>query len=229
MAAVSDNFGMLLDPGRLERDDTVARRAPFPFIVAFDQLPRDAQPALATDFPRYAGAGFFPYDPADCGPSINRLVADLTGPSFAHELGARLGVPDLASRPTLVTLCRALNSRHGTVHTDSLSKVVTALLYLAPSWPDTSAGCLRFLARQDNLDDLVVPEVKPLYGTIAAFRRTENSWHGHVPFEGERHVIQVAWLVDEEAKSRKTRRGRLSRFVKWLTGALDRAWGRRRP
>jgi hypothetical protein len=37
-------------------------------------------------------------------------------------------------------------------------------------------------------------------------------------------VIQVAWLTSEAEKQRKTRRGRLSRFVKWMTGALDRRY-----
>ena len=40
-------------------------------------------------------------------------------------------------------------------------------------------------------------------------------------------MIQVAWLTSEEEKLRKTRRGRFSRLVKRIVGALDRRWGRR--
>ena len=40
-------------------------------------------------------------------------------------------------------------------------------------------------------------------------------------------MIQVAWLTSEEEKLRKTRRGRLSRFVKWVAGTLDKRWGKR--
>ena len=75
------------------------------------------------------------------------------------RLGERLGIPNLGSYPTLVTICRALNKRHGTIHTDSKSKVATALLYLNASWPDTSDGCLRFLNRIDDIDDLAAPEM----------------------------------------------------------------------
>jgi hypothetical protein len=70
--------------------------------------------------------------------------------------------------------------------------------------------------------------VKPLYGTLVAFKREDNSFHGHLPFEGERRVIQVAWLTSEDEKLRKTRRGRFSRGLKRLLGAIDRHLGARR-
>jgi len=215
----------LLDPRGLEHADTLVRAQPFPFLVAGSQLPAAASADLARDFPRYASAGFFPHEEADCGASINRLVAELTSRRIADAIGARLGVPDLGTYPHLVTICRALNKRHGTIHTDSKSKVVTALLYLNESWPDISEGCLRFLNRIDDIDDLVVPEVRPLYGTLVAFRRADNSFHGHLPHEGERRVIQVAWLTSEDEKLRKTRRGKFSRLFKKLLGAIDRKLG----
>lgn len=215
----------LLDPGNLERADTVVFEQPFAFLIAREQLPQAAAAELARDFPAYSNAGFFPHEARDCGPSVNRLVEELTAPAFANAIGARLGIPDLACKPHIVTLCRALNLRHGTIHTDSRSKIVTALLYLNESWPDTSEGCLRFLHRIDDIDDLVVPEVRPLYGHIVAFRRADNSFHGHLPHEGERRVIQVAWLTSEEEKLRKTQRGKLSRLFKKLFGGIDRRLG----
>nr|WP_062537626.1 2OG-Fe(II) oxygenase [Mizugakiibacter sediminis] len=217
----------LLDPARLDRPDsnTLVVREPFPFMVAHGQLPETARADLDRDFPRYSGAGFFPYEPKDCGPSIRALVDALTSPGFAGAVGARLGIDDLGRYPTLVTICRSLNKRHGTIHTDSRSKIATALLYLNERWPDTSDGCLRFLRRIDSIDDLVAPEIKPLYGEFAVFKRTDNSFHGHLPYEGERRVIQVAWLTSEEEKLRKTRRGRFSRFFKKLLGGIDRKYG----
>jgi hypothetical protein len=215
----------LFDPKRLDRPDTLVRRDPFAFLIATQQLPEQAAGALEADFPKYAGAGFFPYEAKDCGPSVNRLVADLTDPAVASALGAHLGIDGLGRYPTLVTLCRGLNKRHGTIHTDSRSKVATALLYLNDRWPDTSDGCLRFLTRVDDIDALAAPELKPLYGNLAVFRRADNSFHGHLPYEGERRVIQVAWLTSEDEKLRKTQRGKLSRLFKKLFGALDRRLG----
>ncbi len=202
--------------------------APFGFVLAHDLLDPAAAQRLRADFPRYRGAGFFPHDAADCGPSINGLVDELTTGGFADELGLRIGVESLSQFPVLVTLCRALNRRHGTIHTDSRSKIATALIYLADDWPQTSDGCLRFLANDHDIDALVAPELRPVYGALAAFKRSDNSFHGHLPFEGERPVIQVAWLVDAHERDRKTRRGRTSRAIKWLTGRLDRWFGARR-
>jgi hypothetical protein len=218
----------MLDSAHLADSSVLVLREPFPLLVAHDQLPASAQAALERDFPRYRGAGFFPYDEADCGPAVQLLVRQLTSPAFADALGARLGIEHLGAYPTLATLCRSLNRRHGTIHTDSRSKVATALVYLCPSWSDNSGGCLRFLARIDDIDALVVPEIQPLYGTLAAFRRADNSFHGHLPYEGERPVVQVAWLTSEAEKSRKTRRGRGSRLVKALIGRLDRWFGANR-
>ncbi|MDE1961845.1 MAG: 2OG-Fe(II) oxygenase [Xanthomonadaceae bacterium] len=225
---IDANAPPLFDPARLDRAGTQVRSEPFHFLVAGGQLPAAAAAVLREDFPNYAGAGFFPWDAADCGPSINRLVEDLTNPAVATAVGVHLGIENLGQYPTLVTLCRSLNKRHGTIHTDSRSKVATALLYLNESWPDGSDGCLRFLNRIDAIDDLAAPEIKPLYGNFVVFRRADNSFHGHLPFEGERRVIQVAWLTSEEEKLRKTRRGKLSRLFKKLLGGLDRRYGARR-
>lgn len=216
---------VVLDPARLDRPDTLVRHDPFPFMVAHGQLAEDRRCDLDRDFPRYPSAGFFPYDPGDCGPSINELVKDLVSPSFADAIGKRLTIDNLGQYPTLVTLCRLLNKRHGTIHTDSKSKIATALIYLNPQWPDTSNGCLRFLSRIDDIDSMVAPELTPLYGEFAVFKRCDNSFHGHLPYEGERRVIQVAWLTSEEEKLRKTKRGKFSRIFKKLFGRLDTHYG----
>src|SRR5580704_9368496 len=113
------NATVLLDPIRLDRPDTDIREQPFPFMIAHGQLPDESRNDLERDFPRYASAGFFPYDPSDCGPSVNELVQRMTMPEFASAVGKRLGIENLGQYPTLVTLCRLLNKRHGTIHTDS--------------------------------------------------------------------------------------------------------------
>ncbi|WHZ19001.1 MAG: hypothetical protein OJF55_001150 [Rhodanobacteraceae bacterium] len=215
----------LLDPARLDRPDTLVRNDPFSFLIAHNQLPEQSRADLDRDFPKYSSAGFFPYDEKECGESIRELVAAITAPAFASAVGAKLGIDNLGQYPTLVTLCRYNNKRFGTIHTDSKSKVATALLYLNPSWPDTSDGCLRFLAKIDDIDATVAPEVKPLYGEFVVFKRADNSFHGYLPFEGERRIIQVAWLTSEEEKLRKTQRGVATRFFKKIAGSLDRKFG----
>ena len=83
---------VLLDPARLERADTTTQREPFPFMVAHGQLPPEAHTDLDRDFPRYSSAGFFPYDPGDCGPAINTLIDNLTSRAFASVIGQHLGI-----------------------------------------------------------------------------------------------------------------------------------------
>jgi hypothetical protein len=219
---------VLLDPARLDRPDTLIQREPFPFLIAHNQLPEAARDALEHDFPHYAEAGFFPYDEKDCGESIRELVAAITAPAYAKAVGAKLGIDNLGQYPTLVSLCRSMNRRHGTIHTDSKSKVATVLIYLNRSWHDTGDGCLRLLSKIDDIDARIAPEIKPLYGEFVIFKRTDNSFHGHLPYEGERRVIQVAWLTSEEEKLRKTRRGVMSRLFKKVAGGFDRQLGANR-
>lgn len=215
----------LLNPARLDDSATIAVQSPFPFLIGSGFLHESARAALHEDFPRYSSAGFFPHDSADCGPNVNALIAEIASPTFADAIGVRLGIARLSQYPTLVTLCRSLNKRHGTIHTDSKSKIATALLYLNDAWPATSDGCLRFLACIDDIEATVAPEIKPLYGNFVVFRRADNSFHGHLPYEGERRVIQIAWLTSEDEKLRKTQRGKLTRLLKKLFGGLDRRWG----
>ncbi len=213
---------------RLQRDGVRHALEPFPWLVATDTLPDSEHAALYSGFPACAQAGFVPYESAQCGRQLNDLVAEVTAPPFADALGERLGVPAMSKYPVLVTICTRLNKRHGTIHTDSKSKIASALLYLNADWTPGSAGSLRLLSEIDDIESLLTPEIPPVYGTLVAFRRSDCSFHGHLPFEGERRVIQFAWLTDREALARKTQRGHMQRLLKRVFGPLDRWLGARR-
>jgi hypothetical protein len=208
--------------------DTRHTSEPFPYVIATAMVDEHAAAALRKAFPMSEQAGFIPYDRSTCGPEFSQLVEEVTSPAFADAIGDRLGVARMSEMPVLVTICSRLNKRHGTIHTDSKSKVASALLYLNDDWVPGSAGSLRLLARDDDIESLLTPEIPPIYGTLVAFRRTDKSFHGHLPFEGERRVIQFAWLTDREALERKTRRGRMQRLFKSVFGPFDRWLGARR-
>lgn len=204
------------DASALKSDKVEAHTQPFSYVIVRGLLPDSWRARVAADFPRLKKAGFFPVDRGESGPSVNSLINALRSPEFADALGEHLGVAHLGQYPTIAHLRKWSKASDGSIHVDSKSKVVTALLYLNETWPDTSGGCFRILNSPDSFDDLAAPEVKPLYGTFLAFRRTDNSWHGHLPYEGERRVIQIAWLTSEEERLRKERQGRFTRKLKQM-------------
>lgn len=227
MNATALDGSQWIDASALERD-TRAASQPFPFLIRPRILPDTLKQRLHDDFPAIKGAGYLPYEPGQCGPAINSLIDQLVARDFADALGSALGVDRLSQYPVYVSICARLNRRHGTIHTDGKSKVASVLLYLNDNWSPQRGGCLRFLHRIDDIEDTIVPEIPPEYGTLVAFRRTDNSFHGHLPFEGERRVIQIAWLVSADDKLRKAKRGRLANGIKKLLGWLDTKIGKGR-
>jgi hypothetical protein len=211
---------------RIGASDTIVMRDPFPFIVATRTVAEDQKTSLDEDFKHFERTGYLPYE---CGddtvPAVRKLVDEITSKEVADALGDKLGIDRLSQYPTLVTIARTFNRRHGTIHTDSKSKVATALVYLNESWNGESGGCLRMLRSADNIDDTIVPEVPPVFGNFVIFKRTDNSFHGHLPFEGERHVIQIAWVVSQAEIDRKEKRGHLSSFLKGIFASLDKKLG----
>ncbi len=65
-------------------------------------------------------------------------------------------------------------------------------------------------------------EVPPTGGTLAAFRRTERSYHGHKPYVGVRRYVMFNWMADHATARREVLRHRLSAAAKLL---VPRGWG----
>lgn len=210
---------------RLRNDNNLVRQSPFPFFVAKDQLSEDLYSDLKKDFPQYKSAGYLPYEPSDCGEAVNALVDYMTSDEFSNAVGEKLGIENLSQYPTMVSISKTLNKRHGTIHTDGKAKVATVLMYLNKEWNHGSDGCFRFLNRIDDIEDTVMPEVTPVFGTLAGFKRCDNSFHGHLPFEGERRVVQVAWIINEAEKQRKMNTGKKAHGLKKLLGWIDKKIG----
>jgi hypothetical protein len=85
------------------------------------------------------------------------------------------------------------------------------------AWKDDHAGRLRVLYGPVGFEPYKV-EVPPVMGTMFAFLRSENSWHGHMPFAGERRVVQVAWVKNSAELERKKRRNATAQFLKGIFG-----------
>ena len=78
---------------------------------------------------------------------------------------------------------------------------------------EAEGGRLRLLRNDKDLDNYVA-EVPPQEGTLLMFRCSENSWHGHKTFVGQRRSIQLNWVRDLSYKDRKHRRHKLSAIMK---------------
>ena len=119
--------------------------------------------------------------------------------------------------PRLTTIRKLSQSKDGRIHTDGPSKVMTLLIYMNDEWDAGGSGRLRVLYNGDNFEPYAA-EVPPTMGTVFAFLRADNSWHGHEPFAGERRVVQVAWVTSEDEVNRKKNRNKYQQFFKGIFG-----------
>ena len=174
---------------------------------------RDELGLVVADFPNISGHGSFPVDNLECGPAFARLIAALTGSSLRSAMEEKFGI-DLGGRPTMVTVRGKSDGKDGRIHTDSQSKIITLLLYLNPVW-DQAEGRLRLLRDPNDIEDYAL-EVVPVAGTMLAFRRTDNSFHGHLPHVGERRVLQLNWVTEPAVVRRELNRHRWSARLKAL-------------
>jgi len=186
---------------------------PFDFIIVEQFLCASEQPSVFADFPHICSHGSFPVEDLDYGPSFARLVAALTGPELRNAIEDKFGI-DLSERPTLLTVRGRSDGKDGRIHTDSKTKIITLLLYMNRVW-DRAEGRLRLLRGPKDLDDYAA-EVMPLAGMMVAFRRSEHSFHGHHPHNGERRALQLNWVTDEAVVRRELSRHRWSARLKAL-------------
>lgn len=187
---------------------------PYPHFFSSNMLHDGARAGLAASFPEIPRPGFFPLSEMNVEGAFEQLIDEFTSDEFASIMGQRLGI-DLRDKPRLITVRQWSGPKDGRIHNDSKRKIASALIYLNDDWPRSGDGFFRVLRNSESFDDFVC-EVPPTTGALIAFRRTENSWHGHLPFVGERRVVQMAYLRSQEDLERKQRRGRMSLFLKNL-------------
>lgn len=188
-------------------------REPFDHLVVPGFLAPEGLRGARGGFPKIARAGLFPLSALSYGPSFAQLIEAIQGPELEAAFSEKFGL-DLAGYPMMVTVRGHCRSKDGRVHTDTETKVVTALLYLNETWHGRG-GRLRLLRGPGDLNDMIA-EVPPDGGTLIAFRRSENSWHGHQPFEGERRYVMFNWMTTADAAARELARHRASARIKRL-------------
>lgn len=204
-----------LDLDRFER--TPLNREPFEFLIVTEFVNAAVCAGINKDYPDLTRSGSFPLSEVSYGPRFKQLVDDLNGPEFCAAVERKFSV-NLQGRPTMLTVRGHCSEKDGKIHTDSKTKIITILLYMNPIW-EQGGGRLRLLRSDKDLDDMIA-EIPPVAGTLLAFKRSDNSWHGHKSFSGERRVIQFNWVTSEEVVRREQNRHRFSATIKKLVGRL---------
>jgi len=206
------NTGLsLLDLERLRA--APLSRDPFDFVVVENFVRPQYLAAAIADFPPLGKHGSFPLNGQRYGAAFARLAAELQDSDLRRAIEDKFAL-DLSGRPTMITLRGYSDGKDGSIHTDSATKLVTLLLYMNPVWEE-EAGRLRLLRRADDLEDFVA-EIAPVAGTMVAFRRSANSFHGHHAHIGERRSIQLNWVTNAGVVRRELARHRWSARLKSL-------------
>ena len=187
--------------------------APFPHLLVPNFIARVDVARIGADFPVLPGPGAFPPGSFSAKGHFAALLDELTGPRFRVAVESKFGM-DLSAFPLVYTVRGEVRAQDGGVHTDSKSKLMTVLIYLNEDW-SAEGGRLRLLRSPDGLDDPVV-EIAPVGGTLLVFRRSENSWHGHLPHVGRRRAVQLNWMREARIAGREQARHLWSARIKKL-------------
>jgi len=190
--------------------------APFRHILVRNFVPPQALARVHADLPRSQRGGSFPPEALPLGPAAAALVQELESDTLRRLIGAKLGMA-LDDAPSMLTVRVFCRDKDGQIHTDSLAKRVTILLYLNPEQEafNQQDGCLRLLRGPDDLDDYAV-EVPPTNGTLLVFPNGPATWHGHRTYVGQRYSMQLNYMTNDAKARNELRRHRLSAFVKRL-------------
>ena len=196
--------------------DAQLLRDPYDFLLASNFLKEQAIGNIQRDFPEINKPGYLTVDEVKLHGRFKQLIDELEGPELTEELSRKFGM-DLHPYPRLTTIMRRSQPKYGAIHTDGPSKVMTMLVYMNDEWQQDEGGRLRVLYDGKNYEPYKL-EVPPTMGTMFAFLRSDNSWHGHLPFSGERRVVQIAWVKSQADVDRKKKHNRMAQFFKGIFG-----------
>ncbi|MDX2309549.1 MAG: 2OG-Fe(II) oxygenase [Hyphomicrobium sp.] len=190
--------------------------SPYQYTVVPGFLSPESVSRINATYPKIEQGGSFPLEMLDENMAIKEVIDELDGPEFEKIVAEKFAV-EIEGRPKMYSLRGYTRAKDGQIHTDSKDKIITVLVYLNENWQQPG-GRLRILKNGHDVDDFVA-EVPPDNGTLLIFKRADNSWHGHHPFEGPRRSLQMNWMTSEGSKGWHKIRHTISAAVKKLTAA----------
>lgn len=187
---------------------------PFQYLIVPHFINSAGLAKINADYPKITSSGSFPVGQLTFGPAFRAFLDELESNEFRDAFEEKFDV-DLSGRPTITTVRGWCNAKDGKIHTDSTTKIITVLIYVNDAW-DQPGGRLRLLRSGKDLNNVIV-EIPPVKGTMLAFKRSNNSWHGHESFSGERRVIQFNWLTSQGDQRIAMLRHQTSAMIKRIT------------
>jgi SM-20-related protein len=190
--------------------------SPFMYTIIPGFLSPEMVSRINATYPKIEKGGSYPIESLDASMAIKEVIDELDGPEFEQAVAGKFSV-DIAGKPKMYSLRGYTRAKDGQIHTDSKDKIITVLLYLNENWQQPG-GRLRILRNGHDVDDFAA-EVPPDNGSLLVFKRSDNSWHGHHPFEGPRRSLQMNWMTSEGSKGWHKVRHTLSAAMKKLVPA----------
>ena len=190
--------------------------SPYQYTIVPGFLSPETVARVNATYPAIKQGGSYPIESLEPGMAIKDVIDELDGPAFQKVIADKFGV-QLDGRPKMYSLRGYTRAKDGQIHTDSRDKIITVLLYLNENWQQPG-GRLRILTNDHNVDDYAA-EVPPDNGTLLVFKRSDQSWHGHHPFDGPRRSLQMNWMTSEGSRGWHKIRHSISAAVKKLTAA----------
>lgn len=190
---------------------------PFDNVVVPEFMRKDREKVLLKDYPFIDDSGCFLPSELSCGPHFSELLTELRKPALRQIMEEKFNI-SLEGKPLHITMRGRCDRQDGRVNTDYAgSRLVTAFLYMNDIWHNHGAR-LRLLRSRDLTH--VGLETPHDGGTLVAFRNSERSFHGHLPFTGTRKVIELAWLEN----ARHGLRAQMTHFLpQFLPGFMQTA------
>jgi hypothetical protein len=173
---------------------------PCQFFIVPHFLRPEALEAVNADYPEILEPGNFHLSKLRYGTAFETMLSELHSEELKARFGKKYGI-DLSPFALDMTVRKFSEASDGNVHNDSKSKIVTSLIYFNPKWTHPG-GRLRMIRNPDDINDYA-GEVVPEAGTLVSFRRSETSYHGFEPMEGERRSLQMYWVEPKRLEKRK--------------------------
>jgi hypothetical protein len=188
---------------------------PFAYFIVPRFVNAAALDGIRADFPAIQHPGSFPLSTLSFGPAFAAFMAALQSADMTVAVGGKLGI-DLSRSPTMVTVRGQSRAADGKIHTDSRTKLVTALIYYERQLgePQGAPSVAAVAARPERHHRRSAPGRRD----AACLQQHEQCVARLRAVLRARRVIQLNWVTDESVVRREQARHRLSAFFKRLRG-----------